>query len=669
MKTVSLYKRLALLLALALLFTSFASCITINVPAKPDRTDEPVPTGTAETHTEAPTEAPAAFDRDSLSRLIEGKSISFGRVLPSADACGEGDLFIQDFTSHLYRLEGNKWTKLFTFKNSGMHLVTLTLGGETTGKIVVDGERIDADVPEAPGREFSGWYNGAYHGKWDANEPVTTDDLRLTGFYLDSLKKTAPLLTYRDVARSPFKNEGTNGMLVIFVSMTDGHRIDRGEFEDMFSGDYPQNECMKSVASYYKYASYGKVDFDFGFCYYDTGLTCKQAYDTVQTMYNSFLLDVFDDIRAEEPDLMRRMDKDGDGFVDSVAFICGEDSFKTVGDGEQYYLYGGAMGTQNRDPDKNVPQLHNFIKMAYENISVPLVPGDAYTGIRVLIHEVGHVFGVNDYYDFHPYGPNDFTLSTLGCYDMQDSNVSDWNPFSRFACGWTEPYVITDDIESVTLRIGASANCSDAVLISTSKGWNGTPFDEYILIDVLAPFGANGIDWDFISDSRIVTAGDMREYGGVRVYHVDERLLEARYDRTLNERVFRHVNTYEEILEVMRKPNFGPDLDLWEANACSNGWDPYIDGDSRFWHAIEIVPRDGSSKFRLSTPTDYSMMTFFCYSDLFGEGDVFSMENCMDAFPEAPYMNTGGTLDYEVRVDHYDMELGEAIITITRISH
>ena len=663
MKRKALTGRLALVLAVTFLMTSFASCITSTRPDGPEATSAPEAT-------EAPTAAPtenAALDADGLSALVSGRSVSLGRILPSLGSCGDGDLFLQDFTSNLFIKEDGAWKKLFAFKNSGLHMVTFTLGGETTGQVVKDGGLLGGyDLPDVPGKEFSGWYNGAYHGKWDMNEPVTADDIRLTGFWLDSMEKTSPLLTCREVDRSSYVNEGTNAMLVIFIGMTDGYQIDRAEFEDIFSGDYPQDECFNSVASYFKYASYGKVDFDFAFRYYDTGLTCKEAYQRVQTEYNGFLKDIFDGIRMNEPDLMRRMDKDGDGRVDAVAFITGEDTLKTVGDGDNYHLYGGAMGTDSRAPDKDVPQLYSFIKMSYESISGPIVPGSPYSGPRVLIHETSHIFGIHDYYDFHPYGDDNSLISVLGCFDMQDSDVGDWNPFSRFSCGWTEPYVITDDIESVTLRIGASANCSDAVLIPTSNGWNGTPFDEYILLDVLAPFGASGIDWEYISDPRAVLGGDMCEYGGVRVYHVDERLVEAKEEG--GSRKFRHVNTYEEILEVMRMPDFGPRRELWCANACSNGYDPYISTDSRFWHAIEIVPRDGSSKYRLSTPTYYSIFTFFSYSDLFGEGDVFSMETCKDAFAEYPCMNTGATLDYEVRVDHYDMELGEAIITITRIA-
>ena len=53
--------------------------------------------------------------------------------------------------------------------------------------------------------------------------------------------------------------------------------------------------------------------------------------------------------------------------------------------------------------------------------------------------------------------------------------------------------------------------------------------------------------------------------------------------------------------------------------------------------------------------------------DLYGPGDVFSMEACADAFANAPLMNNGSTFDYEVRVDFYDPDTREAIVTVTKI--
>ena len=56
-------------------------------------------------------------------------------------------------------------------------------------------------------------------------------------------------------------------------------------------------------------------------------------------------------------------------------------------------------------------------------------------------------------------------------------------------------------------------------------------------------------------------------------------------------------------------------------------------------------------------------------NDLVGPGDVFSMEKCAGAFVDAPLMNNGSTLDYEVEVDFYDPETREAIVTVRKIRY
>jgi|GEM_PF-4517673 len=42
------------------------------------------------------------------------------------------------------------------------------------------------------------------------------------------------------------------------------------------------------------------------------------------------------------------------------------------------------------------------------------------------------------------------------------------------------------------------------------------------------------------------------------------------------------------------------------------------------------------------------------------------MVTCGNAFPENGKMNNGGTFDYSVKVEYYDAETCEAIITITK---
>ena len=56
---------------------------------------------------------------------------------------------------------------------------------------------------------------------------------------------------------------------------------------------------------------------------------------------------------------------------------------------------------------------------------------------------------------------------------------------------------------------------------------------------------------------------------------------------------------------------------LWYRFLNSNGFEPYLAEDPPTYHHVDLIPSDGSSKFRLSTPLNWSVVTPFCVSDLF----------------------------------------------------
>ena len=676
-------------LSICLILLIACVCCTPTEPAgspqaeEPDETPQPTEASTeAEQPTEAPveavptepieeqpTEAPTQTPSVTMDEWVERAK---GQVLyceehnPTA-AFGEDGAFCYNVNNtSFFRKEGGKWYFCGNLRKAGWHLVRYQLDGvELPPEFVRDGELL-IDIPVSPetGRSFSGWYDASTGAPWDFSQPVPDGAVTLRGFSLDTAEPVSPLLTCEPIRKTAFHSTGTNGLLVIYVSFTDGYEYDEAKVRDIFEGDYPQSECLRSVASYFKYASYGNADFDVQYVLWDTGMTSKQGYDTVQKTYNRFLIDIFNQVRKSDPERTRAADKDGDGLVDMVVFICGEDPEKTVGDGGAYFVYGGAMGTDDPHPDTALPTLFRFVKMPYDQIFDAAEPGMQGTGPRVLLHELSHGFGIEDYYDFHSY--NDELVSPLGGFDMQEDDLGNWNVFSRFSCGWTTPYVITSDIDAITLKIGAGGDCPDAVLIPTSKGWNGTPFDEYLLLEVLAPVGASGFDWPFISTMRYSAAdSDTGEQGGVRILHVDSRLIEAAWN-SKGGRDYSAVYTYEDILRVLGSPDFCHGTELWALNYNTNGVEPYLPEGSRFWHLLDTIPRDGSDRFRICHATSQTIYTMLHCNDLYVDGDVFSMERCSDAFPEGMRLNNGVTMDYEVRVDHYDPVNHEAILTITR---
>ncbi len=151
--------------------------------------------------------------------------------------------------------------------------------------------------------------------------------------------------------------------------------------------------------------------------------------------------------------------------------------------------------------------------------------------------------------------------------------------------------------------------------------------------------------------------------GGVRIFHVDNRLFLL--DNTGKESKHSALDSPEafwDAVPLAKKERYA----LWTRFINAAEWDPDLEGDDPLNHQIEIVPRDGSARFRsyvMIGQTDYWELKS---TDLYGPGDVFSMERCGKAFPHAPYMNNGGTMDYSVTVELYDPVTMEAVITISK---
>ncbi|MDY0345173.1 MAG: hypothetical protein RBR44_01240 [Bacilli bacterium] len=125
------------------------------------------------------------------------------------------------------------------------------------------------------------------------------------------------------------------------------------------------------------------------------------------------------------------------------------------------------------------------------------------------IHEVGHLFGLEDYYNTggEIYGPT-------GRADMMDYSIGDHTGYSKMLLDWARPYVVTNTTE-ITIRPFYSSG--DLILIKND--WNGTAMDEYLLLEYYSPNGLNA------HDSRTNTSNPkLMQHAGIKVYHVDSRL-------------------------------------------------------------------------------------------------------------------------------------------------
>ena len=197
-------------------------------------------------------------------------------------------------------------------------------------------------------------------------------------------------------------------------------------------------------------------------------------------------------------------DADGDGFLDLVWVVY---SYKTV-DTNFWWAYVTYTGNS---ASPSFPTVKTLGWASIDWMDKGFNGYDPHT----FIHETGHTYGLDDYYDYNK------AWAPMGGVDFMDHNLGDHCMFSKFTLGWTAPWVVDDDA-IITLRPGTTTG--DCFIIP-SPNYNGTAFDEYIMVELMAPVGLAEQDY---KNGYEGTTGFSEP--GLRITHVDARVYKANHD-------------------------------------------------------------------------------------------------------------------------------------------
>ena len=228
---------------------------------------------------------------------------------------------------------------------------------------------------------------------------------------------------------------------------------------------------------------------------------------------------------------------------------------------------------------------------------------------RIIIHEHGHMLGLADYYDNAYSG-----MDLIGGWDMQDRNVLDWNSFSKYAVGWTQPYYVVEnklqEKTSEVITLTPASESGDCLLLRDST-WNGSPFDEYILLELFNPnIGNNAYD------SAHNTQAGMSQIGyGVRMFHVDARMAHYWFDGGIKSGPTDTIDDYTFI------PNDN-DLKSYEGHNSIGRQVGFTEWEN--YHLLHMIQKENLNTFET---TDSSIRHTWRESDLFQTGDSFCIGN------------------------------------------
>lgn len=353
-----------------------------------------------------------------------------------------------------------------------------------------------------------------------------------------------------------------------------------------------------SLSAYYQTASFdqlritGKVtDIYNNFTISVGDINNDSSYDTLWNMMENALNWVQDNdtsINWSEYDLNQ------DGCVDNIHFIT-DFYCQTWNDPLWPHMYWtGRTGTLER-PKANV-----------YSISGTAFVQNAITAI----HEQGHIFGLEDYYDYTTQ-----YIDYVGQLDMQSGNVFDWNSFSKLSMGWVEPKVVTGKAKKTKVTLSAASLNGDCLIIPANYDtWNKSAFDEYFLLEYFAPYGNNEKDWRNYRDVLGST-------GGVRLYHVDARVYGSDTTDPQNSDVLIVDDMDAQLIKTKE------DVSKWDyvTKGCNNSVDykDYEGGIAQLkdHQLLSIVQKGGVSTF-----SQYNGRHMLNATDLFKQGDTFTWE-------------------------------------------
>ncbi|MCR4562706.1 MAG: hypothetical protein K5694_05865 [Bacilli bacterium] len=416
-----------------------------------------------------------------------------------------------------------------------------------------------------------------------------------------------------------------------------------------------ENTGWESVASYYAKSSYGQLNINGTVSdWYDCGYTISEI-DNLSKTYSgpnpdsyqgtwTILENAISWYKSKYTTKLASFDKDGDRLLDAVWLVYSSD-YNSSGTTTEwaYCFHDYDMMEEAADGNRNYLP-YNYAWASYSFISDGY--GSSKNDAHTFIHETGHLLGLEDYYvasrnaKYKNYCP-------MGYVDMMDANIIDHNAYSKFLYGWVKPYLVTDECE---IYLRPSQQTGQCVLVPTSKGSNGSAFDEYMLFEFYTMEGLNYQD----------SAKSYRGYYpkgftqmGVRAYHVDARLVEITYSTTGTTKAY-----------LTGTPTFDNYHAYLKAHSNSSGYNVYYPE----YRNVQIIDATTRLNFDTELGIDGNPLTA-TNTVLFQNGDVFNFERYKNSFPRYYYnkqslMNNGGTFDYNISFS--GMSSSGVTLTITK---
>lgn len=398
-----------------------------------------------------------------------------------------------------------------------------------------------------------GFNNGNLLPDVPSNNPGTShvlidDGSGMQTEYQESDRTNKAAFTYLDVnesAHSPITpSTGDVNILVVPVNfdLNDIRPYERRSYIDFNDDNYLEameytfngvssldgaNPYWESVSSFYEKSSYGNLHFNFEITDPFTPKMSASEFLSKEDLTSSsssvggsqaLIADILErgltknDVPIDIFDA--KYDRNEDGYIDGMWLIYNViDGDLVSSESQPFWAYTTNYLAKATDTETGEIKI---VGTRYANCALSFLYDDSTLGYdaHTIIHETGHMLGLDDYYSYD----NSGNYGYLGGIDMMDLNIGDHSAFSKYALGWIEPTVIYKNDTTITLK--PFEDTGEALIIPSSY-YNDSAFSEYLILEYETPTGLNELD----ATKKYRNAYPLAFSNGLAIYHVDARLI------------------------------------------------------------------------------------------------------------------------------------------------
>ena len=405
---------------------------------------------------------------------------------------------------------------------------------------------------------------------------------------------------FNNYGRPTLPSIGNQKILVVPISIK-GYENNatekiRNDLEKAFFGT-SEETAYESVSSYYKKSSYNKLNLSGKVTdWFNLDLTPEELKTKEDKIFQDngiyFLLDEIVSWYKDTYDDILDYDQNKDGFIDAIYLVYSAPNYSNNESIPEYFW----AYTYDHEGNINKGDINSPIAMRYSWASYDMMyQGYGFDSIdaHTYIHETGHLLGLTDFYD-----TGYSNVAPMGKVDMMDDDLGDHSMYNKFALSWADPYII-DSSGEITLN---SATETGDFLIFKTDNFNGTPFDEYIMMEYITPTGLN--EKDYLEGHKKSENGEIKkgyQTSGLRITYINARAVNID-------------NEFEDDIDKMIGVKF--------SNTPRGNIEGFMTNEGQHLVISTLIPRDCRFGHNGLTGSSFHATS----DDLFIKGDVFDLQ-------------------------------------------